>query len=171
MKKIITLLGACCLAFAFAAAPVQADCGGCGTKATMKTAAKGSSCGAPAGMKAAAGCASDASAASSVGTKTCVVDGKEMTCTVFSDGSCKVDGMACSHEGSCTEQCAVNQAKLGAAAAAAPATAFTCTHDGACVEACKTAVSGAKGACSAPCEGGLQKTGQKAKAAKVRASL
>lgn len=177
MKKIVLLLGACCLALTFAAAPVQADCGGCGSKAAAKTTAKGSHCDAPAGMMA-AGCAATAatSASAAVGTKTCVVDGKEVTCTVFSDGSCAVAGAACSHEGACTEQCAMQQAKLTAAAAAAPATAFTCTHEGACTETCKAAVAGTKGSCSAPCstpcEGGMEKSVEKAKAkVKTQASL
>jgi hypothetical protein len=173
MKKFTVLLSACCLALALVVVPAEAG-PGCGSKKADKasscsaptaTSAKASACDAPAAVTANAKMgecgtpaaitasaksgecgAPSAVSAAVTGTKTCVVDGREILCTTYADGSCKP-----------------------ADASAAKADCAT-----SCSGTAKAAVKAA-GACDAPCESGVKAKDaapKKAKdASKIQASL
>jgi hypothetical protein len=123
MKKTIALLSCCLLTFALLQAnPALAGAGCC-----------------PKGEKAEkAACAPKACSGDQAMTKSCVVDGKTVTCTVNADGSCTMPAGAVQvTEGATTKTCVVDGKSVSCKVNA----------DGTCTVAAAESCHGAKAAC------------------------
>ena len=148
MKKTLALLGCCLLTFTLLAGTAQAGAGCCPSKAKADKA----SCGPNAGAS-----------ADQAMTKTCVVDGKTVTCTVNADGSCTMPAGTVTAEnagGTGTKTCVVDGKTV------------TCTvnADGSCTvnaaNASATSCSGPKAACGEKSSCGSEKQAKQDKKAK-----
>jgi hypothetical protein len=96
MKKLTALALALLLAGGMMTIQAGPGCGGCPSKAK----ADKQECGTKVSAEATA-----------TGSKTCVIDGKSVECTTWSDGTCSPTEKAsakaaCRHEGDCTAACA-----------------------------------------------------------------
>jgi hypothetical protein len=150
MKKTLALLGCCLLTFTLLAGTAQAGAGCCPSKAKADKA----SCGPNAGTS-----------ADQAMTKTMVVDGKTVTCTVNADGSCTMPaGSVENAAGPGTKSCVVDGKTV------------TCTvnADGSCTvnaaNASATSCSGPKAACGEKSSCG-EKSAKKDKKAKKAAGV
>lgn len=143
MKKITVVLGLAVLMFVGTIQVANAGSACCESQSKAATKTFG---------KKAAACASttaDAAKAglTATGSKTCVVEGKNVECTVWSDGSCSPADKAamkaaCAHEGDCTTACAPATMKAAA-----------CSHEGECTTACApaaTKIATSSSSCAAP---------------------
>ncbi|MDP2359644.1 MAG: hypothetical protein Q8O14_02665 [bacterium] len=127
MKKLFALLGGCLVVFAvLQSTPAMAGAGCCPSK----------------GAKAEKASLSGVQAENAVaGTKTCVVDGKTVTCTVNADGSCSMPAGTVNAAAG-TKTCVVD----GKTVTCHVKADGSCTIQGAAASGCATK----PGACAAP---------------------